>query len=315
MTAIPIYRTSNMEAALAAMTRRHRNVVALAEYRVAKRIKLRGRAQVLKDTPQMYVMGWKPEADAVLARWHREGGALVYRPMPRADSTHPASDALLLVEAPLQWEWLQQRIANVRQEAVIYRPPTWDLHEDAINHVWPQRHQYETLEAVLASLMGRELTAEMTHIRELMPHWSKFAIFTDEDMAALVGWDSRMIRAILRFKYQKTAIRFPVFKLRYVATHYDIKWAYEVLSAQPSIGKKLHVLKADRPFEGKRPAFTSALRMLVRLNYVSREGCYYMVNMDRPPLRLDAIDAVHAMHRGKWFKVRAFVDSLQEYPT
>lgn len=312
---LSLYRTGDMEGALAAMTRRNHHVVALADYRVKKLIKLRGRSPKLEGAPMLYVMGWKPEAHGIIERWQNEGGALIYRPLPQCAPTHPASDALMFLETPLQYDRMEERIVTARQEVVFYRPPTWDLHEDAIEHVWPRRHHYETLEAVLASLVGRELTPQMQCVRELMPHWSKFAIFTDDDMAAITGWDTRMLRAVLRFKYRKASVRLPVFKLRYVATHHDIKWAYEVLAAQPAIGKKLHVLRNDHPFEGQRPAFRSALRMLVRLNYVTREGCYYMVNMDHPRLNLDKIDAIHNMHRGKWFRVREFVNGLQEYPT
>lgn len=309
-----LYRTSDMESALAVMTKRNHHVVGLADYRVKKMIKLRGRATQLVDTPMLYVMGWKPEADAVLQRWHKEGGALIYRPLPRVAPSHPACDALLLIEAPLQWESLQARIANVRQEAVFYRPPTWDLHEDALAHIWPHRHQFETMEAVLNSLVGRELTEQMERVRTLVPQWEKFALFTDVEMSAVTGWDTRMIRAILRRKYSMRYYRFPVFGIRYVATHHTVKWAYEVLIAQPTIGKKLHVLRNDNPFDGKRPSFVNAMRHLVRLNYVTREGSYFMVNMDRPPLRLDETEAVHNMHHGKWFRVKAFIDSLQEYP-
>jgi hypothetical protein len=184
-----------------------------------------------------------------------------------------------------------------------------------MDHVWPRRHQYETLEAVLASLTGRDLSPQMQRVRELMPHWEKFAIFTDEEMSAITGWDTRMIRALLRWKFAKVAVRFSLFRLRYVATHHSIKWAYEVLAAQPAVGKKLHVLRQDKPIVGETPpAFLGALRNLIRLNYVERQGHVFMVNQDRRPLALDKIDAVHTMHRGQWFKARTLVDSLPEYP-
>lgn len=310
----PIYRTADMETALRVMSERNHHVVALAAHAVKKMIRLRGRSPKLKGVPMLYVMGWKPEARAVVKRWQDEGGVLVYRPLPRALAAHPASDALLFVEAPLQWDRLEKNAATARQEVVIYRPPSWDLHEDAMDHVWPRARQYETLEAVLASLVGRELDEKLQRAREQMPHWSKFAIFTDEEMSAITGWDSRMIRAILRSKYINKYIRFPVYALRYVATHHDIKWAYEVLAKQPSVGKKLHLLRGDNPFEGKLPAFTSAMRMLIRLNYVSREGAIYMVNMDRTKLDFERVEAMHNVNRGRWLKVRNFVDALPEYP-
>lgn len=309
-----LYRTSDMEQALRVMTERNHQVLALMEYRARRIIRLRPRSPKLQGVQMLFCQSWRPETHGQIDRWQSEGKVLLYRPGPSHFPTHPACDALLFVECPLQYDWLETRIANVRQEAVVYRPPSWDLHEEAMDHKWPRRCHYETMESVLASLVTRNLSPRMQAARELMPHWTKFAIFDDNEMESITGWDQRMIRSVLRFKYNKASIRFPVFHLRYVPRESAAKWGYDVLAAQPSVGKKLHVLKGDHPFEGQRPSFKTQLAVLLRRNYIAREGNIYMVNMDRPGLNLDRIDAIHNMHRGKWFKVRNFVDSLQEYP-
>jgi hypothetical protein len=302
-----------MEAALQTMLERNHHVVSLMEHRTVRPIRMRFKKLTL-NVPVSTAIAYMPSESTGIARWQDKGGLLMYRPQGRSfKGTHPASDALLLVEAPLQWEWLQDRIANVRQEVVIYRPPTWELHTEAIEHRYPHRHAFETLEAMLAAFKTRDLPEDLAIATDVVPHWDNPVVFTEDEAYGVAGWEGRFIRSLLNKSYLRTSIKLSVFSLRFPPDDADMRWAYDIIREQPEVRPRQHVLPNDKPQGEYLSGFRRMLWKLMRYNHIIRESGIYIVNGDRPPLQLDRIEAIYNMHRGKWFKVRSFVDELPEY--
>lgn len=111
----PIYRTSNMEAAVNLMAKNIRNVLLDASSWVRDRVRIRANlleANCYFDAPGV-------TSQSVL--WQNNGGILI-----RKDRTHDFdNDAIFFQECPRSIEILDRAARLTRSFAVVYEPPTW----------------------------------------------------------------------------------------------------------------------------------------------------------------------------------------------
>lgn len=81
---------------------------------------------------------------------------LLYRHFP-VNPQKISAEAALFTEAPLSCMEFEILSSEIEREAVIYRPPTWNLHEHTLEYKNPTSNVHYTLFTLIQCLMGREL--------------------------------------------------------------------------------------------------------------------------------------------------------------
>jgi hypothetical protein len=260
------------------------------------------------------VLAWKPYTKGTIGRWEDNGGALLWRPHPIGKVVPPPSDAMLFVECPFQIDKFQNVIKDVKQEIVIYRPPTWELHNQTLDHMYPNRDTYVTLDAIMRGFVGRELDEEMQGVLDACGYpASTTAVFTAWDIEQLTGWTEKFLKYAMNYKYRYNSGRWHVYTLRIPPTDRDMLWAYNILLEQPEISRKVHTLRVNLPKGGRILGFETMLKRMLKEHYVTRDDNIYVINTAHPPLDYDKIDAINNMYRGRWFAMKSLVDSTEEY--
>lgn len=187
-----LYQTDNMENAVRAMSKRVRQSVIHEYYLGSKRVRLR--TKKLTDVPLLEVHPWLEGPTALtVAKWVETGGVLYMKGSTRFLNL-PDCDALLYVEAPLSMRSFEIRTAGVRDEVIVYRPPTWKYHTVMVEDRHPHIDLYRAAHAFLLALRGRHvsgLQAEALRLSGFDPATS--SVFTLSDVQTLLD-----ARAMLR---------------------------------------------------------------------------------------------------------------------
>lgn len=308
---VRLYHTTDMEATVRSLAQRHRNLMILMDYKSVRPIRLATRLK-LGDLAMEMVMAWKPGAPQAVERWQREGGILQYRsnPMMLLPPCPPA-DAIMLVECPMQWDRFEHARLHARQELAVFLPPTWSLHEKTIDHLYPRRDVYATLEAYLDALQFAEQSEYLQRVARL-GKWDKCVAFTSDDLMQMVGWDDKFLKFVLR-RYRFKVQRWQVYTAHFPPDDHELVWAWELLRRQPQVDHKKYALLVGNTTP-RTPGFLPALKRLIWRKHVAVNDHVYVADVNRKRSDIDAFDAVNNMHRGKWFKVRNFVEQLPEYP-
>ena len=310
---VKLYQTDNMEAAARQLVDTNRNVIIYMQHRSARPIRMR--MNKLKDLHIELAKAWLPFAPATIERWQAKGGLLVYRPHPNSfKAVVPACDAMLFIECPFLQTDFERITTHVKQEVVVYRPPTWELHNETIECLFPQAGTYVTLEAIFKSLIGRELSEEMQgalNASGYSPGTS--AVFTVWEIEQLTGWNERFLKFALHHRYLRYSARYNVYSIRFKPDDEGMAWAYDILRGEPEIARGQYILRNDGPKGPYVPGFKTQLKRLKRFNYIVREDSIYIVNFDGKPLEIDKLDAINNMYRGRWFKLKNMIDDAPEY--
>ena len=309
-----IYQTDNMEAAMRRLGETNRNLLLYWNFKAVKPIRIR--MNLTRDILCEDARAWKPGAQATVDRWTQRGGTLIWRPHPiTAKAPVPACDAMLFTECPFQIDRFEHIIQSVRQEVVVYRPPTWQLHNETIEYFYPGKDVYVTLEAICKGLLGRELTEEMQGVLTACRYpVATTAVYTAWDVKMLTGWSEKFLKHALHYRYKYHSGRWQVYSTRIPPENDDMRWAYELLRSQPEVAFKSYAMKNGIPAGGRVPGFEVMLKRLMKENYVVREENIYVLNTAHPPMDHDKVDAVNNMFRGRFWKMKALVDSAPEYP-
>lgn len=309
-----LYQTPSMELATVAMTERNRQSMIYSRYRTMRKIRFRWNQ--VPDVDIKIAMSWQPGCDAILADWARRGGCVEYRPHVNNFNSlpTPASDAMLLIEAPLQMPLYDKITAGVRQEVVVYRPPTWELHTETLAAVYPVKADYMALDAITQGLADREPDEVMAGCMGLVK-FNKPVAFTAWDIEQLLGWSETRLRyAMLRFNKTHRGRRFSIYSTRIAPDDPDLREAYKILCAQPEVGKGNYVIlvggSTSRP---QGPGFDRMLKRLIRECYVVKEDSIYIKDVGGKPMDYDLVDATNNVHRSRWLAVRDMIDNADEY--
>lgn len=309
---VTYHQTSNMEAAVRSMKERYQTVLVLMDYKSVKPIRMRTTA-LLSDLGIEWSMAWKPETASAIERWRRKGGIMQYRSIPQAKRPDtPIADAILFVEAPMQWDRLEHVCMSARQAVVIYRPPTWELHSRSIDFLYPAAETYATLEAYIDALRYATPDEYLATIARVEPTMKHPVAFTGEDICEIANWDPKQLKYLLLSRYRKSIKRWHPYRVRLEPRGVEKQWAYDILKAQPSPQDGVHMLRFNEPAP-RILGFMKMIKLLTRAKYLVAKPVVYVADAAAKLTDYEAVEAVNAMHRARWLKVRDFVDSLPEY--
>lgn len=310
-----VYQTDNMELAARDLAMRHHYVVVIVDYEV--RPVIRFRANEIADIPLTMIRTWDPFAPRAYADWRNEGGLLLLYHNYKYPMTVEC-DAMLFVECPPYYERFVNRSAGVRQECVIYRPPTWELHERSVLKHNPGGDVSRALLATANGMIGRELDDEMQAALTLSGYPpDATAVFRADEILAITGVEEAMVRNVLKSGlFRARYLRYHCYTLnvRPERKDVDLRWAYELLEEDPDRCDGTRMLRFDFLERGRVNGFPKQMKRLIRQNYITREKSIYVVTRGYREPFYPAIDAVANANRGDWFKMKNLVDSAPEYP-
>jgi hypothetical protein len=310
-----IFHTDNMELSIAALEKAHAHVIAYLSLKAIRPIRPRWDLVKTKRFIE-HCYAWKPTAGPVLERWQQEGGVMIYRPEPNTRLIKlPPCDALLLVECPVQIDVFESLIANVRQEVVVYRPPTWNLHVETVEHRYPQAGTYIAMESMFKGFVGRELTDEEDVILQHTGfNRASTAVFTADDVKMITGWTEKYLRMALNYRYKYCSARYDVYTMRIRPDHNEVlTYAWQIMEKQLRTAPGEYAMRRSEPAGPYIKGFKAALRQLMLKHYVSRDESVYVIDLSGKPIEADRLDAVNNMYRGRWYKMRNLIDQSPEF--
>ena len=314
MTAI-IYQTENMEAAATVMTTRNHHCIILRHHRTKRSIRLRGNELV--GIPQTIARPWDEFVDESIARWKLNGGILQYSRDYRTDKL-PNAEAMLFVEAPFQYSEFETQIQRISREVIVYRPPSWDLHEESIGLTYPTSNIHHTVECVIQSLFGTQLPQRLQVALKLSGRPDRrTAVFESATVTAMTGISEQQIGRVLRgIGFRANYDRYHCYTPMIApddTSHF--RWAYDMVEALDPAFENQRMLRFDclAP-KVTTPGLTAALKGLVRGGFLTRHPHIYVVAMGYRPVDYLTIDAIAMARRGEWFKMKNVVDSAPKYP-
>lgn len=303
-----IYRTYDMEASTRRMTQRNAHSILWWEYKCPRPIRIR--LNKIADVPAALIRSWDDHAPQAIENWRNAGGLAIYRPSRTRQWTVP-SDAMLFLEAPFQHEKFLTFTEHVIQDIVIYRPPEWVLHDDALATLYPTSEVHRTIDALAPAFCNAPQNVEQEVAVQLAGFGAdKSAVFTAKDVASITGINERLMRAVLpRFG----TARFHPYIPHIPPDDPHLRWAYDAIEAEPDVDRGTRLFKFNKPTQPVAPGFGTALKQLVKTHHVGDYDCIYVVNLAAPPRDYTRIDAVSNARRGQWWKMRNVVDAAPEY--
>jgi len=307
-----IYSTSNATKSIRKMVAENSRPVVYQQYRCYKPIRI-----VLNDVadiPATTCQAWTERADESLYNWHADQ-LLYYRPALKSDK-FPECDALLFIECPQQYNDFEELAAKVRGDIIIYRPPSWKLHEETILLRYPTSDHYRALMALIEALKGRELTQRMQQALDYSGYDpERTAVFTAQDAKEILGMAEKQMRSILKYRFRGFYSRFEVYRPMCAPVYRSQDEMYAILENEPDLGGGWRMLRFNELRDGRAPEFKRYLREFVRSRNVQQSPSIYLLTDGYRKPNFDVIDAVTNARRGNWFKMRNVVDGAPEYLT
>ena len=306
-----LYRTDDMVEALHKLTNKNARVLIHNQLRCLRTIPIQiGDAA---DLPIRSLIGWKLTSEQARNPWRGDTGLILWNMLPRlVNLPPPVCDAMLVVEAPLTGKQLDALRPSVLQEMVIYRPPSWVLHNETVNRKNPTANTAVLMKIVLAGLAGR---GELDEQQVGVLHLSGFAapttaVFRADEIRALTGFDEWQLRLVLRNHSKRSAQRWHLYRLRFKPDGDALGWAWDVLSTSPEVEPSVVAVRGGSLRDGRA---NYLLGQLVREHYVEVLPTIYAVNTERKTADLDMVEAMSNLEYGRRVKIRNMVDEALEY--
>lgn len=311
---IQVYQTSAMELAIREMAQKHHKFIVYRNYFNKRKIPLR--QNEIADIPFVLARAWDPFFDQSIEMWNGEGGMLLYS-YDKRKHVHLNAEAALFVEAPIRHIEFEEMTRGISREIVVYRPPTWHLHQATLEYHNPTSNHYYTLLSVIHAMMGRDLTGRLGGAFEQsgFKDISKVAVFESSEIQGITGIDDRQLRTMLSaYGFRRKHIRYHCYTPVVEPDDLEMLYFYNKLVDVPDAYKGQRMIRFDTLPEGRIVGFNKYLKRLVREKYVIKHPNIYILELGYRPVDYALIDALSNARRGDWFKMQNLVDQSPEYP-
>ena len=319
-----LYQTDDMESAIRTMAARNHHTVVNTMLRNTRRIRMRG--NMVADLPNIYwTQAMASDLPKHVAAWRESGGVLFYRGTWIRDNLPPA-DALLFIECPhqhLDYENLAERIAR---EIVIYRPPTWELHDEAIDTIYPLAWKFQVLDLAIDGMRGRKdlhprLEAAI-RFRGIGPVEAMSA-FTVEDLSIVSGFSEVEVSRLLRSRqYLRMVVGYKCFVPQCEPDDPDTLGMYRILESEPDVYDGVRMLRSFELAAHFKPetryyrvrGFKTFLLAMIRSGDVGKLPDIYVAGPIKRSKAWSMLwNAQMKARRENWAKMRDLVDRAPTY--
>jgi len=310
-----IYQTTDMEAGILSMASRNHRCVIYKQHASNKPIRMRGNK--LKEIPMKIVRPWDSFMGITVDKWKDEGGVMLYH-HDRFKIFVPQTEALFFIETPMQYQQFAPLAALASKEVIIYRPPTWSLHEDYIAQHYPTSEVHHSVMLIIQAMRGRQLSRRLQSALDKSGFDpASTATFEASEIEAMTGISERQLRLTLKSpKFRGKYIRYHCYEPFFPPTESepDLLECYRQIEENENIWNDQRMFKFDAPCQGRIIGFKRMLVALCRRKFVRRHPNIYLVTVGYKPLDYMVVDALANARRGDWFKMRNIVDLSPAYP-
>lgn len=311
---IPNYRTSDMEASALRLDSEYSRVMVRAISILPNPIRLR--VGLLESIRPFYLRN-DPAFESEAERWKVENGTLInYRPYAPTEAIRE-HDACLLCEAPLSLDLLDDMTRDTRAAVVVYRPPNWKAHEEAVFTKYPTGDACERfLQTVRSIPLPPEFAAMATALK--IPTVGTYAA-TDDELRGVLGLENRpedfpplrrrAMKQIGAKQWSTVQLLIPRIEPEDATLHVLYRFIKDELPASGVVR-----LARDNVLSKKARFWKQALRALVRSGSVEKRGVvgFYFADYVAPDYA-----RIHAEHTGAMARLSRLtraIDALPEYP-
>jgi len=303
-------RTSRMEESVLLLDKSYDKVMVRADHQTEMPIRLR--VKMLEAIDPHYLRS-NEAFDSQIPVWNEEGGTLInYRRYQKMEKAMP-HEALLICEAPLSLDILDDLTRDTKQECVIYRPPTWRQHEELVFAKHPPGTQCKQfVQAVTRAKPIKEyaLIAQKLNIPTAGTH-----AINDDELRELLGKNRRDMeimrkRALSGLGSRRYSLVHPLIP-RIEPEDHTLMEIYKAITELPAFGKVN--LARDNVLSKAARFWKTALRALVRSGSVERRPTigFYFTGGIMP--NYDNLQAQHLAAQAKLKRLIATVDSLPDH--
>jgi hypothetical protein len=307
---LAIYQTGDVAASIRKMM--ERNDYCIYYYSMNCDQLIPHRLNCISDIPQLACRPWDTFAHNNIDRW-RESRELMWYTEAFVDLL-PQCEALLFAECPLQYEKFERIAERVEREIVIYRPPSWKLHENTIATKYQGSANHQAVLMAIECLRSRELTPRY---RDALNYAGfpegETSVFSSTDILILLRIPHRQLQSILKYRFRGFYVRYHVFR---PTIEPDDEWGKEmfnILMAEPEVGQGLRMLRFGELSAGRIDGFKRWLLTAHRFHHVERMPDIYLLKSGYRKPSYVTIDALANAHRGDWYKMRNIVDGAPSY--
>jgi hypothetical protein len=303
---IEILRTSKMEDAARALHAKFPRV--LIRYRPILPMPIRIRPAKLADLNLYY--GKAPaEFDTQIAEWEKKGGTILYMRSHQKSIVLPPHDAQLFTECPLSIAVLEEQTRETGKLAVIYRPPEWRAHEEAVFDRFPTAAKCKRL---FAEIKAGKPHPVMSQALNLPPTAILISDEAIRDSMELTNVQFLLMRgAMMKGRDYKTVIQL---KPRIEPEDKYLMPAYEFITKECPLLSGHRLLLGNALSKSTR-YWRRDLRGLVRSGAVERKetlGFYFLDGLEPDWLK---IEAEHQAARSRLTQIVKLVDGAKEMQT
>ena len=305
-----IYRTRDMEAAIRLMT--EQNALSTVFFYNGLRKPIRPRLNLIKDIPSITARTWDTFFQDRVETWKEKRGLLLFKGRASETSRIPETAALLLTECPVKHTVLEKFMARARREIIVFRPPSWVLHQQMVDQLHPSADHLRALEMVVNGLRGRDVDARLTAAALYAGVNPKDAtIFTAPEVIGMLGIDYSVFRVLMNdFMWRGHYTRFHAYTPVIEPDNEMLLDLYRRLEAEPDVYKGERLLRFNQ-LDGRNQR--TNMKMLSREKSVIRGTHIHIVTPGWRPMRPARYDALSQVPRADWFKIKNVIDAAPEY--
>jgi len=307
-----VYQTDNMEAGIRTMVERNDRCVLYLNYENPRPIRLRGND--LKDIRGAVCKASQPMAKLQLQSWVQQRGLLYYSPARRVNLL-PECDAMFFVESPHIYARYAELVKNVKREIVIYRPPTWALHEELIEQRYPTSYLNLTMLLAVEGFVQRELC----DIHKAALNYSGFdpegaCVFEAGDIMEVTGAKLPQVNKLFReYGFRSKFLRYDVIAPMAEPDNPYLMEMYREIEALPDVYNGYRMIPFMR-LPGEYFNKMNILTQLYREGSIRKLPSIYVLEAGYRARERHVDDAITVANRAQWFKMRNLVDNAPIYP-
>lgn len=305
-----IYRTHDMEGAIRLMVKQ--NALSTVFFYNDLRKPIRPRLNLIKDIPSIMARTWDPFFQSRIEQWKEKRGLLLFKGRRSAPSLIPETGALLLTECPVKYSLLERFAERARREIIVFRPPSWVLHQELVDQRHPSQDNLQALEMVVNGLRGRDVPDRLVAaVRYAGFDPKEVTVFTAPEVIGLLGIDYPIFQVLMTdYMWRGHYTRYNCYTPVIEPENDTLLGAYRRLEAEPDVYRGERMLRFNQ-LDGYN--CWSHIKPLTKEKSVIRGAHIHIVTPGWKSLNHARFDAMSQVHRADWFKIKNVIDAAPEY--
>lgn len=305
-----LFKVTSIEPGIRAVCARNARVLVNLNYLPGRSIKVR--TKLLVDIPSTRFLRTDPLREQKVAIWREHKKVLYGKWASWCLSDLPMTDALFDPTCPLQYSDFETMSRKVRFEYVVYRPPTWELHQTVVDKRYPPYDYMRVIAEAALARYGFDRDDPMKQAAVMSSQIEKdYAVaFNHSDLAVVTGASESQLYSTMRNLGRKGESRVPV-RLMLPPTGEHAELFADTYAKLEALPEHIEGVRFIRP----QWAFGMVIRAMARKGFVRTLDPIFVMDARVERLNWVRMIALSSVHRAEWFKMMHAVDHAPEIPT